>query len=250
MIHDVFIRHSSADIKVADAICRALENNGVRCWIAPRNVMPGAEYAEEIMYGIENCTVFLLIFSKEANQSKPVSKEIENALRYEKMVVPFRIEDVSMRKSLEYYLANLHWLDAYPGDEEFDFLVKAIQHILGIIPPLDVEPEPTPLDETPPPAAEPMPEPIPEPLGETPPAAEHTPGPEPELPESVQEFCINCGAPYDPAEDAFCLECGARTNAQEPPAPVAAVMEFCINCGTAYNPAEDMFCSDCGQKLM
>jgi hypothetical protein len=144
MAHDVFISHSSKDKQAADAICNALEKNGIRCWLAPRDVRPGFEYAEELIHGIKDCKVFLLIFSKESNTSKPVSKEIESAFRYEKTVIPFRIEDVEMRASLEYYLSNLHWLDAFPDDNEFDALVKVVKSTINVVSPAAVH-EPAPV---------------------------------------------------------------------------------------------------------
>ena len=41
MAHDVFISYSTADKTAADAVCAILEGNGVRCWIAPRDIMRG-----------------------------------------------------------------------------------------------------------------------------------------------------------------------------------------------------------------
>ena len=41
----VFISHASQDHVVAEEICRLLEEDGIRCWIAPRNVDPGHDYA-------------------------------------------------------------------------------------------------------------------------------------------------------------------------------------------------------------
>jgi hypothetical protein len=40
----VFISYAWQDIAVANAIVEALERNGVRCWIAPRDATPGASY--------------------------------------------------------------------------------------------------------------------------------------------------------------------------------------------------------------
>ena len=147
MNHDVFISHSSKNKVMADAICHTLEQNGIKCWIAPRDVRPGFEYAEELIRGIENCKVFLLVFSKESNSSGPVSKEVESAFRYNKIVMPYRIEDVQMSKSFEYYLSNLHWLDAYPDDREFAKLTTALKGTLGMStesPIQTVPPKPTP----------------------------------------------------------------------------------------------------------
>jgi hypothetical protein len=58
MAHDVFISHSSVNKKAADAICHALEQNGVKCWIAPRDIPPGANYGGEIIKGIKNWAAF------------------------------------------------------------------------------------------------------------------------------------------------------------------------------------------------
>ena len=46
MTHDVFISYSQKDKATADAVCRALEHNSVRVWIAPRDIPPGAKWAE------------------------------------------------------------------------------------------------------------------------------------------------------------------------------------------------------------
>ena len=47
--HDVFISYSSNDKLVADMLCANLEARGVRCWIAPRDVMPGSEWGAAII---------------------------------------------------------------------------------------------------------------------------------------------------------------------------------------------------------
>jgi hypothetical protein len=133
LAHDVFISHSSINKKAADAVCHTLEHNGVKCWIAPRDIPPGANYGGEIIKGIKNCKVFLLIFSKEANASSAVAKEVERAaLGYKKTVIPFRIDDGEMNENLEFFLTDVHWLDAYPDDTVFSNLVTAVKNALGM----------------------------------------------------------------------------------------------------------------------
>jgi hypothetical protein len=58
MAYDVFISHSSKDKVMADAICAGLEARGVRCWIAPRDILPGIEWTKSIVDAIANCKVF------------------------------------------------------------------------------------------------------------------------------------------------------------------------------------------------
>jgi TIR domain len=38
----VLISHSSKDRATADTICAHLESAGIKCWIAPRDIEPGA----------------------------------------------------------------------------------------------------------------------------------------------------------------------------------------------------------------
>ena len=52
MAHDVFISHSHADKPAADAACAALEAKGIRCWIAPRDINPGQDWAASIVEAI------------------------------------------------------------------------------------------------------------------------------------------------------------------------------------------------------
>ena len=39
--HDVFVSYSTNDKPVADAIVSRLEQAGIRCWVAPRDIIPG-----------------------------------------------------------------------------------------------------------------------------------------------------------------------------------------------------------------
>jgi len=109
---DVFVSYSHKDKITADAVCAGLESAGIRCWIAPRDIEAGSEWAEGIMGGINRCRLMVLIFSENANQSSQVRREIERAANREMPILPFRIENVGPSSKLEYFLGNLHWLDA------------------------------------------------------------------------------------------------------------------------------------------
>jgi TIR domain len=63
MAYDVFISYASEDKIVADAVCARLESHAVRCWIAPRDVLPGMAYGEAIIDAIQGCRVMILVFS-------------------------------------------------------------------------------------------------------------------------------------------------------------------------------------------
>ena len=115
MKHDVFISYSTKDKAVADAVCAALESNGVNCWIAPRNIEPGTPYAREIINGIKETGLFLLlVFTSNSNMSEHVINEVDIAFNANKEIIPFMVEDVPMNPELNYYLSRKQWFVAYP----------------------------------------------------------------------------------------------------------------------------------------
>jgi hypothetical protein len=128
MKHDVFISYSSYDKQIADAICSRLENNKIRCWIAPRDILSGIEYGEAIVEAIAGCSIVVLVFSENANNSIFVRKEIERALSKGKIILPFRIENILPTKAMEFALGNTHWLDAMtpPLESHINTLIKGI----------------------------------------------------------------------------------------------------------------------------
>jgi hypothetical protein len=77
--HDVFVSYASQDVTVAQAIVAALEKSGPKCWIAPRDVTPGSQYADEIVGAINDCKILVLVLSEHAVASSHVGKEIERA---------------------------------------------------------------------------------------------------------------------------------------------------------------------------
>ena len=112
MAHEVFISHSSQDKTIADAVCAALENSTIRCWIAPRDVQPGRSFAGEITRAIQRSKVMVLILSAHSNTSEQVLREVQLAANSHLHILQFRIEDVIPNDDLEYYLSTPHWLDA------------------------------------------------------------------------------------------------------------------------------------------
>ena len=60
---DVFISHSSKDKVIADKMCEALEEKGLKCWIAPRDITPGTEWAVAISDAIATIKVMVVIYS-------------------------------------------------------------------------------------------------------------------------------------------------------------------------------------------
>src|SRR5438309_7167458 len=101
----IFISHSSLDRDAADAACAALEAAGLRCWIAPRDVVPGTSYPAEIIRGLEGAAIVLFIFTGRSNLSRAVQKELERGVNRGKVIVPFRLEEVAPSPAVDYLIA-------------------------------------------------------------------------------------------------------------------------------------------------
>ena len=133
MAREVFISYAADDRLAADAVCSRLEHAGFRCWIAPRDVVPGSEWASAIVEAIGAAPVFVLVFSAHTNASRHVRREVELAIQSGQIVVPFRIEAAEPEGSLRYYIADAHWLDAItpPLERHLSTLVHTIGAVLG-----------------------------------------------------------------------------------------------------------------------
>lgn len=128
MAHDVFISYSSDDKTTADAICHVLEENNVRCWIAPRNITSGKPFAEEIMDGLLAAKIVVLVFSESSQNSPYVNNEIDTAFSNNKPILSFKIDEFMPEKRMEFFLRNNHWLEAYPEPEKvFETLVHDVK---------------------------------------------------------------------------------------------------------------------------
>jgi len=124
--YDAFISHASDDREKAEQIAASLEEHDLRCWMAPRDLRTGREYAEEIMYGIRESRCLVLVLSEAANQSPMVRREVERAVSLHKPVFPIRVEEVVPSHGLEFFVSATHWLDAWQGAlrDHMDRLVR------------------------------------------------------------------------------------------------------------------------------
>lgn len=115
---EVFISYSKPDRRCAEEILARLEARGVKCWIAPRDIAPAADWASEIIDAISKARIMVLVFSSSSNASAQVRREVERAVHKQVSILPFRIEDVLPGKSLEFFLSTQHWMDALPEPRE------------------------------------------------------------------------------------------------------------------------------------
>jgi hypothetical protein len=163
MAHDVFVSHSVKDKAIAEAVVARLEAESVRCWVAPRDVVPGADWGESIIDAIESSRIMVLIFSRNANGSSQIKREVERAVDKEIYTIPFRVDDIEPTRSLEYFISTSQWMDAFspPLEKHLDKLAQTVKVILTRSSDVSAEttrpPEAIRRDETPKQARDPRP---------------------------------------------------------------------------------------------
>jgi TolB-like protein/Tfp pilus assembly protein PilF len=108
----MFISYASHDGDVAQKVCSALETEGFPCWMAPRDVAPGAQYADAIVRAINEAQTLVLLQSASAVASAHVGREVERAASKHKRIIAFRLDAAALNPALEYFLSESQWIDA------------------------------------------------------------------------------------------------------------------------------------------
>ncbi|MET0689017.1 MAG: TIR domain-containing protein [Methyloceanibacter sp.] len=146
--YSAFISYATeADRETAFKIVEHLEAHGLKCWIAPRNVRAGKQYAGEIVRGIGTARSFILVLSQASNNSKFVRREVEQADRKDKPIYAVRIEQVDPSDDLQLFLSEIHWIDAWQGDLAAH--IKPLGELLREEETAGASPEPKPEAPTP-----------------------------------------------------------------------------------------------------
>lgn len=130
----VFISHSAQNAQIANTICQILEQEGIRCWIAPRDIQGGDQWATAIVQAVKDACLMVLLFSSETAQSTEVLKELRLAANHRIGVLPVRLEEVRPVNEFEYELCTRQWLDVFPPPLEkyVGSLIAAVRTQAGL----------------------------------------------------------------------------------------------------------------------
>jgi TolB-like protein len=141
---DVFVSYASQDAAVANSIVESLEGQGLKCWIAPRDVRPGTVYADAIVGAINEAKTLVLVLSASAMASAHVGREVERAASKRRQIIAFRIDGAPLSQELEYFLSNSQWIDvpALGMPAALAKLKDAVGHVSGSSPDLPASSHP------------------------------------------------------------------------------------------------------------
>ncbi len=128
MSRDVFISYKTEDKEFAERLCAALEREDISCWLAPRDIPPGREWAVAIVDGLQRSKNFVLLLSAHSVAAKQIAREAELADKQNLPIFTFRIEDIQPPKELLYFLGNVQWLDGF--GEKFESAVASLAEVI------------------------------------------------------------------------------------------------------------------------
>ncbi|MCQ2522940.1 MAG: toll/interleukin-1 receptor domain-containing protein [Lachnospiraceae bacterium] len=115
---DVFISFSSQNMDEAVRICDFLESSLYSCFLASRDITPGAEYASQLVEQLSGAKCLVLLLSVAANESPHVLREIEYCVSHRIPIIVYPLEEVKLSKSLEYFLMTHQWLSMDSNKDE------------------------------------------------------------------------------------------------------------------------------------
>jgi len=119
----IFISYASEDASVAERVRTGLEQAGVACWIAPRDIEPGTSFPAAITAAIQASSAQVLLLTAEANVSRHVLSEVELAFNAGKPILAVLVGKVTPSADLQYFISTTHWFDAEASFDDDD-LVK------------------------------------------------------------------------------------------------------------------------------
>src|SRR5205807_8818963 len=95
-----------------------LQAAGGGVWLDQRDISGATIYGNEIVEGIKNCAVFVIMCSGTSLHSRNVRQEIQLAWKYERPYLPLMLEPVTIPQELEYWLEGWQWLAVHDRPEE------------------------------------------------------------------------------------------------------------------------------------
>ena len=142
-MRQVFISYSTKDQLQAEAVRNVIEQNGITCWMAPRDIPGGSNYTKEIPHAIRDCQAFVLMLSQNAQSSPWVLKELDRAVNDGKIILPFQLEDITLTAEFNFLLTGAQRYDAYQKKSEaLQLLISRLQAIITAVPQTEAAPPP------------------------------------------------------------------------------------------------------------
>lgn len=134
MTYDCFFSYQHEDLRIVESVVQKLEEKGILCWYAPRNVK--GKYAKAISDGIRHSKVFVLILNSRSAISSSVLNEVEMAHNYSQkedcaIIQPVCTEALDFNayefEEMMYYIRRRHFINVADGIDFSELADKIIE---------------------------------------------------------------------------------------------------------------------------
>ncbi len=115
----IFISYSRRNKEQASAICQILNKYNISYWIDEEGKYSGSNFKGVIVEQIKKSSIVLFLSSKDSNLSQNVEKEIGLAVKYEKYIIPIKLDSYSYSSTIEYDLCNIDYIE-YNSNDTFE----------------------------------------------------------------------------------------------------------------------------------
>ena len=110
----IFVSYSTHDIEQVELLRQQLNGTPIEIFVAEHSVQPSEDLGEKISKAIEECDLFVVLWSKNAQDSDWVSQEIGRAGAMKKTIFPLVLTE---GVALPGFISNLKYLPVYRDPE-------------------------------------------------------------------------------------------------------------------------------------
>ena len=114
-MYKVFVSYSTNDLKNVSELQQSLTGTGVEVFVAEHSVVASEVLSAKISKAIEECDLFVLLWSSSAKASEWVPQEIGKAHSLKKVILPLVLED---GLSLPGFISDLKYLPVHKNPQE------------------------------------------------------------------------------------------------------------------------------------
>lgn len=111
----IFVSYSTKDLADVEALKASLAVSPIEIFVAENSVKPSESLANEIKSAINNCDLFVVVWSNHAKNSDWVSQEIGQAIALNKKVLPIVLEGTM---GLPGFMSDLKYISADGNKKE------------------------------------------------------------------------------------------------------------------------------------
>jgi hypothetical protein len=128
-----FISYSTKNQVSADAMRNLFKKYHIDTWMAPYDIPAGSEYAEVLFDALIGCSCLVLMLTDVSQNSQWVKKEVNIAISNGKTVIPVKLEDIELNRSMKLYLNDQQIIPVHVIDDRSVEIQKILNSVLAFV---------------------------------------------------------------------------------------------------------------------